>query len=315
MRKYAVYIAFSLFVILVSLSACERSQTTPPPVDATSPTVGVLTQLPAALASQTAAPTAQPTSEPPTPTQIPEEPAAEPPTATEEPPEATSAPTLAPITKTPKPDTATPSGPAFDPYELYGDPTMVDPMNSSTIGNWKSGGRLPDSEYIQISTKNDKVFVTGKKPGFSTWFFSWPTLYDFYQELTVRSGECVGKDEYGLIIRGPAHGAGVSYGYIIAFSCDGHYRVTRLDSADPFKTTDLVPQRESDHIKTGPDKKNVIGVKADGKKLTVFANGYQIAEVTDNAFLHGRYGLFVQAVDTVYYTYRPVQIAYWVLTE
>jgi hypothetical protein len=246
---------------------------------------------------------------------MPEEPTVEPPTATEAQPEATLAPSLEPLTKTSKPATSTPSGPAFDPYVLYGDPTMVDPMDSNSIGNWKSGGVLPDSEYIRISTENGNVYVTGKKPGFSTWFFSWPTLKNFYMELSVKSGECTGKDEYGLIVRGPAHGAGVSYGYIIAFSCDGHFRVTRLDSADPFSTTDLVSQRESEHIYTGKNQGNMIAVKADGKKLTIFANSYQIAEVSDSIFLQGRYGLFVQAVDTANYTYQPVEIAYWVLPE
>jgi hypothetical protein len=192
---------------------------------------------------------------------------------------------------------------------------MVDPMNSSSINNWKSGGVLPDSKYIQISLKDNKVNITGKQPGFSTWFFSWPTLQDFYLELVANSGECSGKDEYGVIVRGPAHGAGVSYGYIIAFSCDGNYRVTRLDSADPFSITDLLPSRQSDRIYAGKDQENVIGVKADGEKLTIFANGYQIAEVRDNAFLKGRYGLFVQGVDTYHYTYQPEQIAYWIFTE
>jgi hypothetical protein len=317
MRKFAWVMAFSFILILFSLSACQRSQSTPPPTDVPSQTPGILTQLPDALASQTAAPTAQATDEPPTPTNMPDEPTTEPPTATEKPPETTDSegPTLEPLTKTPKQATSTPSEATFDPYELYGDPTNMDPMNSSSIGNWKSGGVLPDSEYIRISLDNDQIYVTGKRPGFSTWFFSWPTLKNFYLELTAKTEECSGKDEYGLIVRGPAHGAGVSYGYIVAFSCDGYFRVTRLDSADPFSTTDLVSQRKSDHIQTGSNQQNQIGIKAEGKRLTIFVNGYQLSEITDNAFPKGRYGLFVQAVDTAYYTYSPTQLAYWVLAE
>ncbi|MFC1996121.1 hypothetical protein ACFLXI_00760 [Chloroflexota bacterium] len=317
MKKYALYIVISLIVILFTLSACERSQSTPPPVDVPSQTPGVLTQLPDALASQTAAFTALPTTQLPTSTNVPDEPTSEPtsepPTVTEEQPEATVGPSLEPLTKTPLPATTTPSGSVFDPSELYGEPTMVDPMDSSSIDNWKSSGVLPDSEYIRISLSNDQIYITGKKSGFSTWFFSWPTLKNFYIELIAHSGDCSGKDEYGLIVRGPAHGAGVSYGYIIAFSCDGNYSVTRLDSADPFSTTDLISQRQSDRIRTGSGQQNLIGIKADGSKFTIFANGYQVAEVSDNTFLNGRYGLFVQAVDTAFYTYQPEQIAYWVL--
>ena len=278
-------------------------------------TAGVLTQFPDALASQTAAPTAQPTVEPPTPTNIPDEPWKNHPPPQKNRQEPASGPTLEPLTKTPnQPHPHLRDQPSIH-YELYGDPTMVDPMDSSSIGNWKSGGVLPNSDFIQIFLENDQINVTGKKPGFSTWFFSWPTLKDFYLELSANSGECSGKDEYGLIVRGPAHGAGVSYGYIIAFSCDGNFRITRLNSADPFSAIDLVSQRQSEHIQTGADQQNMIGVKAEGKKLTIYANGYQIAEVSDNAFLKGRYGLFVQAVDTAYYTYQPMQLAYWALTE
>ena len=116
-------------------------------------------------------------------------------------------------------------------------------------------------------------------------------------------------------MRGLGHGAGVSYGYIIAFACDGNFRVTRLDSANPFSTTDLLAARHSDHILAGKNQENVLGVKADGKKLTIFANGFQIAEVSDSTFPKGRYGLFVQGVDTFNYAYQPTQLAYWILEE
>ena len=320
MKKNAWYITLLLVALLFLFSACERSQSTPPPPQESSATPGVLTQLPDALASQTAAPTAQPTAEQPAPTEESQEPTQELPTATTTPSESASGATLEPLNKTPStatsiPTTSTPSGALYDPNTLYGKPLMVDPMDSSSIGNWKSSGVLPNTEYLQIFLDDNQINVTGKRPGFSTWFFSWPTLKDFNLQLKVNSGACTGKDEYGLIVRGPAHGAGISYGYIIAFTCDGNLRVTRLDSANPFSVTDLVSQRQSDHIQVGAEKQNVIDVRAQGNKLTVFANGYQVAEVSDSAFLKGRYGLFVQGVDTVYYTYQPLELAYWGLDE
>jgi len=322
MKKYLPYLIFVLFAATLLISACTRTQSTPSPtIDEPSPTPGVLTQLPDAIASQTAAPTPAetvPTVEPPAATEVSQNPADEPvgvaPTATEK---SSTEITLVPKDKptdTPEP-TPTLQGDAFDPYQVFGDPTFVDPMNSSSYGNWKSGGTLPNSDLLQISLDGDKMYVTGKKPGFSTWYFSWPTLVDFYLQMTVKNGECSGKDEYGLIVRGPAHGAGVSYGYIVAFTCDGYYRVSRLDSADPYLLTDLVSSTKSSYILTGSDQKNMIGIKADGKKLTIFANGYQVAEVSDGTFSKGRYGVFVQAVETYNYTYRPVEIVYWELTK
>lgn len=322
MKKNLSYLVFALFAIVLMLSACTRTQSTPlPEAIGPSPTAEVLTQLPDAIASQTAAPTpveAVPTLEPPTPTEVApeptEEPAAEPPTNTPETPKNITLVPKDQPTSTPTP-TAIPAGETFDPTEAYGLPTFMDPMNSGSYGNWKSGGRLPNTELIQISLDGDNMYVTGKKPGFSTWFFSWPTLTDFFIQMEVKTEECSGKDEYGLIVRGPAHGAGVSYGYILAFSCDGYYRLSRLDSADPYSATDLVPATKSTYIQTGADQKNVVAIRAVAQKLTIFANGYQLAEVSDAAFSQGRYGVFVQAVETINYTYRPVQIVYWDLSE
>jgi hypothetical protein len=323
MKKKFLFPILVLIFAALFLGACTRPQTTPPPSptveEGSTPTQGVLTQLPEAIASQTAASTvveASPTTEAPIATEAPPEPTAEPPTATSEPPTSlTLVVSSEAPTKTPAPQVPTPQGDAFNPFETYGDPTFVDPMNSSSYGHWESNGRLPNSELIQISLDGDSMYVTGKKPGFSTWYFSWPTLTDFYQELTVDTGACSGKDEYGLIVRGPAHGAGVSYGYIVAFSCDGHYRVARLDSADPFTITDLVASTKSANITSGANEINVIGIKAQGQKLTIFANGYQVAEVSDATFSKGRYGFFVQAVETVNYTYHPIELIYWVLGE
>ena len=322
MKKYIPYLVILLFIAVLVLSACTRAQSTPSPeAVGPSPTAGVITQLPDAIASQTAAPTPGeviPTEAPPDPTEAPSEPSAEP---TEEPPTPTQEPesgvTLVPKdqpTKTAEP-TAIPPGEVFDPTKSYGTPTFLDPMNTANSGNWKTGGSFPNTEYIQISLNNDNLYVTGKKPGFSTWFFSWPTLTDFYIQMEAKTEKCTGRDEYGMIVRGPAHKAGVSYGYIVAFNCDGHFRVTRLNSVDPYSATDLVSLKKSDYVQSGADQKNVIGIRAVGKKLTIFANGYQIAEVNDASFSQGRYGVFVQAVETVNYTYRPVQIVWWDLTE
>ncbi|HIE57549.1 MAG TPA: hypothetical protein EYP88_04885 [Anaerolineales bacterium] len=319
MKKHAPYIVLLVFTIAITLNACTRPQSTQPIAPSISPTSDASTLLLDAIASQTAAPTVAditPTdAQPATPTEAP------PPT--NEPTVVPSSPTETPLTALtlmpkdqpialPSP-TVTPQGAPFDPVLAYGTPDFLDSMNWESHGNWVSGGVLPNTAYLQISLQDDQLYVTGKQPGFSTWFFSWPTLTDFYLQLAVDNGECSGKDEYGLILRGPAHKAGVSYGYIVAFTCDGYYRLTRLDSADPYTAVDLVPLTRSEQINTGVNQRNLIGVRAEGSKLALFANGYFLTEVNDAAYPQGRYGLFVQAVDTYNYTYRPIELAYWEL--
>jgi hypothetical protein len=138
----------------------------------------------------------------------------------------------------------------------------------------------------------------------------WPSIKNFYIELSVDPGTCSGKDSYGLIIRGPEHEAGVSYGYVVAFACDGSYQVYRLDRVDPYMAVDLVNWTKSNSILAGSNQKNKLGIKAEGDKLTIYANGYQLIQVTDSKYTTGRYGVYIRPDVTWYYTYRPIQIAW-----
>jgi hypothetical protein len=205
----------------------------------------------------------------------------------------------------------------FDPVATYGNPTFTDPMNGGNINDWVNpvSGLLPNTKYLKMSLTDQKVYVSGKLAGWTTWYFTWHELEDFYLQSTFDSGNCSGKDAYGLIIRGPQHLAGESFGYVAAFSCDGQFMVFRLDSASPFTTKDLVSWTDSDYITAGANKQNVMGVRAVGDKLTIFANGHQIAEVTDDSYGSGRYGLFVSPELTANYTYRVVEMSYWDLAK
>ncbi len=211
----------------------------------------------------------------------------------------------------------TPVAGLFDPVATYGQPTFEDKMTGKNIEDWvnPSTGLLPDTKFILLAETNEKFYVTGKELDFTTWYFTWRELTDFYLQSTFDTGTCADKDAYGLIIRGPAHLAGVSFGYVIAFACDGSVWVYRLDSASPYSAEDLVSWTHSDFILAGSNQTNVMGVQAIGDKLTIYANGHQIAQVTDSHFKSGRYGLFVSPDVTANYTYRVVQMSYWDLTR
>jgi hypothetical protein len=107
----------------------------------------------------------------------------------------------------------------------------------------------------------------------------------------------------------------VSYGYVVAFSCDGSYWILRLDGVDPWDAEDLVAWSKSEYINAGSDKQNVIGVHAVGNTITVYANGYPIAEVKDDEYSSGRFGVFVSPAVTQLYTYRVTKVAYWVIEK
>lgn len=203
----------------------------------------------------------------------------------------------------------------FDPYANLGKPTYEDLMVGGSLLEWADAEthKLPDNNSIKLNFKDNKLYVTGKQLDFSTWWFTWHSLKDFFLEMSFDTEQCLGSDAYGMIFRGPEHLAGESYGYVVAFSCDGYYWIFRLDGADPWDATDLVSWVKSDAIKTGAKAENLMAVRAEGKTLTFFANGVQIAQVTDDEFSQGRFGVFVRSSEEGDYTYRVKKVAYWLL--
>jgi hypothetical protein len=128
--------------------------------------------------------------------------------------------------------------------------------------------------------------------------------------MTVNSGQCTGKDSYGLIFRGSASGD-PSHGYVVSFSCDGNYRVFRIDSGDPYFATEIFSWTSSPNIHTGPNQLNILSIRGDVDDFAIFANGQQIATFFDDWYSFGRYGVFVNSGNTAAYTYRTQQIRVW----
>lgn len=216
-------------------------------------------------------------------------------------------------TATPAP---TKSGSVLDPYKTFGTPDYRDEFDLYSSIEWANpDGTLPNTPEIRLHLDDDDFLVTGKIMDFSTWWFNWASLEDFYIELTVNTRKCADQDAYGLILRGPAHLAGVSYGYVVSFTCDGSLWVYRLDGVKPWSSVDLVSVTEKTEINKGSNAENVIGVRAMGDTLYVYANGVQVAKIVDRYYLEGRFGLFVRPDATDYYTYEAVKIAYWIFDE
>jgi hypothetical protein len=288
----------------VEAPAVPASATSAPavaaPTNTTAPAV-----LPTATQSAPEATVPPPTAAPPTtvvtlPADTPAaEQAAVQPSATQPPPTATPVPEI-----------------TFDPYTDLGDPTYENPMEFPNLWEWKSPeeDELPNNNRLRLRFDDGKLRVTGKRSGFSTWWFSGHTLSDAFVEMTFDTLDCSGDDAYGIILRGPKHLAGESYGYVVSFTCDGRLWVFRLDSGKPFDIESL-EENDIDAIDTGADEENVIGVRAEGDEFIVYANGVQVAEFEDDEFEKGRVGVFVQAAGRGAYTYKVTNFAFWDLEE
>lgn len=237
-------------------------------------------------------------------------------TATDTPtPAPTDTPTITPTaTETPEPsatptETATPTEPPFDPEANYGNPTLFDTMD--TDRNWSDGGGLPDNDFIRLALGGGELHVTGKQPEFDTWWFTAPSPSDFFLQMNVNTGNCSGKQEYGLIMRGPQTFGAEARGYIFTFSCDGEYRLQRLDNTSPYEIEELIPWTESIYINAGDNEDNVMGVRMVGSDITLYANGFEIDDIDDDEYLVGRFGLFVNASAPGNYTFDIDEFTYW----
>jgi hypothetical protein len=131
--------------------------------------------------------------------------------------------------------------------------------------------------------------------------------------MTVETETCSGKQAYGFILRGPQTIGASARGYVYTFSCDGSYRLDRLERTSPYTMVELIGWTDNDYIKPGSNETNVIGVRMIGDVITLYANGFEIDEIEDGNFPGGRFGLFVNAGDPGNFTYNIEDLSYWLL--
>ncbi len=207
--------------------------------------------------------------------------------------------------------TPTPTEPPFDPAAEYGQtPTLFDSLDNDR--NWvDSSGKLPDTPEIRLALGGGQMHVTGKQAGFDTWWYTWPAPTDFFIQMKVETDTCSGKQEYGLIMRGPLVVNASARGYIYTFSCDGYYRLDRLDTTSPYVKIELIDWTKSDHVNAGSDEQNVMGIRMIGDVITLYANGFEVDEIEDGHYAAGRFGLFVNADTSANFTFNVDELAYW----
>jgi hypothetical protein len=222
-----------------------------------------------------------------------------------------------PTNTSPEPTSSSALPLRFDPVVSYGEPTYENPMTVPVYWEWEQAETdiLPNNQNIRLQFKDGNLYVTGKRKNFSTWWFSGHFLHDAYIEMTYGTEDCTGADAYGMIVRGSPHNAGISYGYVVTFTCEGGFFMFRLDDADPWEIQELEEADMVNAINTGSYEENVVGVRTEGDQLTVYANGVRVATVEDDHFEKGRVGVFVRSSTNNPYTYRVKNFAYWTLDE
>ena len=211
--------------------------------------------------------------------------------------------TLTP-TVTPVAPTATPT--TQDPTNGLGDPDWTDSFSSS--GNWP----IYTDEHVAMSVGNSRLSMTALKADrrnpYDAWMLSLPVLTNFYLEATVTNGQCTGVDRYGLLGRAP--GFNPISAYVFGVSCDGQYSLRIWDGS---QYINLITWTYAAAIKQGADQTNVLGLRAEGSRLSLFANNYLLADYEDDTFASGYFGLFVGAANTDGFNIQVSNVSYWEL--
>lgn len=226
-------------------------------------------------------------------------------------PTATLEPTATPLTtvegQPPAPNATATFTPA-DPRSLLPvSATWTDSMDNGK--NWPTGA----DSFSAIGFNNGYMELTGLSKD-NGWRLAINDVDNAYFEITASFGTvCKGTDRWGMMLRVPDRST-ADKGYWFNITCDGKYAFQRWNASPPdgqSKVTNLVAWTSHNGILSGANAINRLGVLAKGGQYTLYINGLQVNQVTDNSFLSGGYGVLVGAKETDNFKIFVDEFSYW----
>jgi hypothetical protein len=184
------------------------------------------------------------------------------------------------------------------------------PTWSESFDNGSGGFFTGSDNTTDFEVSNGSLVMTAPTPKGDNWRISIYVLSDGYIEGKFRTGEtCSGKDSYGFILRAPDQPDSIiDSGYIFAFSCEGKYRIYRMDNGS---FTSIKGWTAASAIQAGPDKANTMGVYAKADKLQLYANNVLLFEFNDGVYSTGYLGLMIGGQNTNNFQVFVDQVSYW----
>ena len=182
------------------------------------------------------------------------------------------------------------SGGPFPGLQNLGAPSWTETF-AGNRSPWYLGADS-DTEY---DIQDGRLVINTLEQTGDVWRVAQPGyLDDFFLQAKFKTGPaCSGKDGYGLVVRAPEKANGViNSGYVFTFSCDGKYRLYRMDNGN---FTGIQHWADSPAVKPGPNQSNDLGIYAKGDTLQLYANGILVYEFTDAAYDGGLFGLVIRS--------------------
>lgn len=192
-----------------------------------------------------------------------------------------------------------------DPRGTLGKETFKDNFQKPSI--WGLDSPYDDG-HTRVSITSGKLVLTSLEGNnWHGWRMYNAKLQNFYLEVTIQTHDCSGADQYGVIFRSPDS----SKGYWFLATCDGKYS---LESGSIGNSVEIIKAKTTTLLKTGSNQINRLGVMAKGNKISLYANGNLLEEVTNDAIPDaGVFGYVIAGAKTVNFTYDSTEVIYWKL--
>lgn len=193
-----------------------------------------------------------------------------------------------------------------DPGVYLGDPEWEDDMTAT--GNWS----LATDDYLAATYDEETLMIKSL-----TTEHGWRAAYtgaleDAYIEAVITAGTCAGSDAFGLMFRMPEN-VGYQRGYVFVITCEGTYALRKWDGLTGANGAmeELIEFTESDLINAGEDGTNRLGVLTVGDYITIFLNGEEIGQITDDSYEKGFFGIYLNADKSEDLTIYVDDVKYW----
>jgi hypothetical protein len=188
-----------------------------------------------------------------------------------------------------------------DPRASLGEPSWQDTFENGN--NWY----LYNDENANFEVQDSTLVMTSYRTGSrNAWMLTQNQPLNYHLEIPFTTGECVGLDRYGVIVRSED----AAKGYLFAISCDGRYSFRSWNGQ---RANKLVEWTESSQIHEGSDQTNRLGIRVEGSKFSLYANGVLLTEVNDSSYPEGGFGVLIGADTTRDLTVKVSDVTYWEL--
>ena len=187
-----------------------------------------------------------------------------------------------------------------------GSPSWTDPFENGTRFGINPEG-YDDGQTRIIISEGSMILTSISASGWRGWRVTSQKPENYYLKADFQTEDCVGSDQYGLVIQSPDFDSG--FGYYFGLTCDGRYAFQKWEEGG---LSNLQGWTNDPNINPGTNQINSISILKSGNQYSLFVNNVALVVVDDEKFSSpGYFGPFIAGVNTSNFSIKLDDIAYW----